>query len=115
MRRNSPTIPAQIPSTKDILPVVCPENVENKKSLIIYDPSPEAVFEKIIPHYISGIIYGGLCESIASELSARRTAMEAATDNAGEIIDDLSLKYNRARQAAITQEITEIVAGSQNG
>ena len=103
----------QIPSTKDILPVVCPENAENKKSLIIYDPSPEAVFEKIVPHYISGIIYGGLCESIASELSARRTAMEAATDNAGEIIDDLSLKYNRARQAAITQEITEIVAGSQ--
>ena len=103
----------QIPSTKDILPVVCPENSDNKKSLIIYDPSPEAVFEKIIPHYISGIIYGGLCESIASELSARRTAMEAATDNAGEIIDDLSLKYNRARQAAITQEITEIVAGSQ--
>ena len=103
----------QVPSTKSILPIVCPENSENKKSLIIYDPSPEAVYEKIVPHYISGIVYGGLCESIASELSARRTAMEAATDNAGEIIDDLSLKYNRARQAAITQEITEIVAGSQ--
>ena len=103
----------QIPATKDILPIVCDEGKEQKNSLIMYDPSPEAVFEKIVPHYISGIIYGGLCESIASELSARRTAMEAATDNAGEIIDDLSLKYNRARQAAITQEITEIVAGSQ--
>ena len=103
----------QVPSTKDILPIVCPENSGSKKRLIIYDPSPEAVYEKIVPHYISGIVYGGLCESIASELSARRTAMEAATDNAGEIIDDLSLKYNRARQAAITQEITEIVAGSQ--
>ena len=104
----------QIPYSKDILPVVADENSEAKKSLIIYEPSAEAVFAKIVPHYISGIIYGALCESIASELSARRTAMEAATDNAGEIIDDLSLKYNRARQAAITQEITEIVAGSQN-
>ena len=82
------------------------------QSLIIYDPSPEAVYEKIVPHYIGGIVYGGLCESVASELSARRTAMENATDNAGEIIDSLSLKYNRARQAAITQELTEIVAGS---
>ena len=59
------------------------------------------------------MVYGALCESLASELSARRTAMEAATDNAGEIIDDLSVKYNRARQAAITQELTEIVAGSR--
>ena len=102
----------QIPASKDILPIVAPESGISKKSLIIYDPSPQAAFEKIVPYYISGIIYGGLCESLASELSARRTAMEAATDNAGEIIDELSLKYNRARQAAITQEITEIVAGS---
>lgn len=105
----------QIPATKDILPIVPCEGNSTKNNLIIYDPSPQAVFSKIVPHYISGIIYGGLCESLASELSARRTAMEAATDNAGEIIDELSLKYNRARQAAITQEITEIVAGSQKG
>ncbi len=104
----------QIPSSKDILPIAPPEGTEKNNRLIIYDPSPQAVFGKMVPHYISGIIYGALCESLASELSARRTAMEAATDNAGEIIDDLSLKYNRARQAAITQEITEIVAGSQN-
>ncbi len=104
----------QVPSSKDILPIVAPEGTPKNNRLIIYDPSPGAVFGKIVPHYISGIIYGALCESLASELSARRTAMEAATDNAGEIIDDLSLKYNRARQAAITQEITEIVAGSQN-
>lgn len=103
----------QIPQFKEILPIV-PTGSSDNKNLIIYEPSPEAVFEKIVPHYISGIIYGALCESLASELSARRTAMEAATDNAGEIIDDLSLKYNRARQAAITQELTEIVAGSQN-
>ena len=103
----------QVPSSKKILPVESVTDKSKVQSLIIYDPSPEAVYEKIIPHYISGIIYGGVSESIASELSARRTAMENATDNAGEIIDSLSLKYNRARQAAITQELTEIVAGSQ--
>lgn len=105
---------SQVPSSKNILPLETPPEGTEKKALIEYDPSPEAVFEKIIPHYISGIIYGAVCESIASELSARRTAMENATDNAGEIIDNLSLTYNRARQAQITQELTEIVAGSQN-
>jgi len=103
----------QIPAKKEILPIVSEEKGEKKKSLIIYEPSPEAVFDEIVPQYISGVVYGALCESLASELSARRSAMEAATDNAGEIIDDLSLKYNRARQAAITQEITEIVAGTE--
>ena len=104
----------QLPSSKKILPIVSGEETNSKKELIEYDPSPEAVFAKIIPHYISGIVYGAVCESLASELSARRTAMENATDNAGEIIENLSLTYNRARQAAITQELTEIVAGSQN-
>lgn len=105
---------SQLPARKAILPIASMGEGSTKKALIEYDPSPQAVFERIIPHYISGIIYGGVCESIASELSARRTAMENATDNAGEIIDSLSLTYNRARQAAITQELTEIVAGSQN-
>lgn len=66
----------------------------------------------MIPEYLGGLIYGALCESVASELGARRTAMDAATKNAEEMIGDLSLKYNRARQGAITQEITEIVAGA---
>ena len=104
----------QTPASMDILPIVPSLEKGQTKNLIIYDPSPQVAFASIVPHYISGVIYGGLCESLASELSARRTAMEAATDNAGEIIDELSLKYNRARQAAITQEITEIVAGAQN-
>ena len=104
----------QTPASKEILPIIPDENASGKKKMIMYDPSPAAVFAKIVPDYISGIVYGALCESLASELSARRTAMEAATDNAGEIIDELSLKYNRARQAAITQELTEIVAGSQS-
>lgn len=77
-----------------------------------YDPSPEAVFESIIPEYLYGVLYGAVVESFASEQSARRMAMESASDNASEMIEDLNLSYNRARQAAITQEITEIVAGS---
>lgn len=103
----------QLPQSKDILPIISSEKKSGSTGLMEYDPSPEAVFGKIVPYYISGIIYGGVCESIASELSARRTAMENATDNADEIIESLSLTYNRARQASITQELTEIVAGAQ--
>lgn len=105
----------QLPHSKNILPIVSNNEKSGSTSLMQYDPSPEAVFGKIVPYYISGIIYGGVCESIASELSARRTAMENATDNADEIIESLSLTYNRARQASITQELTEIVAGAQKG
>ena len=76
-----------------------------------YLPSAEAVLGYIIPKYISGTIYGGVIESFASENGARRTAMESATDNADEMLSDLELKYNRARQSAVTQEITEIVGG----
>ena len=80
---------------------------------IVYEPDSTQVFETIIPEYLGGILYGALCESRASEQAARRTAMDAATQNADEMIGQLSLQFNRARQAAITQEITEIVAGSQ--
>lgn len=83
-------------------------------SLIIYEPDAETAFSEIIPYYLSGMIYGAVSESIASELSARRNAMEAATDNASEMIDKLSLEYNRARQASITQELTEIISGAEN-
>ena len=79
---------------------------------IEYDPDSETVLNAIIPEYLGGIFYGALCESRASEQAARRTAMDSATQNAEEMIADLSLQLNRARQAAITQEITEIVAGS---
>lgn len=68
----------------------------------------------IVPKYVSGMIYGGLAESYASEQAARRTAMESATDNANEMISNLELQYNRARQAAVTQEISEIVAGASS-
>ena len=79
---------------------------------ILYEPDSESVFESIIPEYLGGVIYGALCECRAAEQAARRTAMDSATKNADDMIADLSLKFNQARQAAITQEITEIVAGS---
>ena len=84
------------------------------RQLVLYEPSPSAVYDAIVPNYIAGMIYGAMCESVASELGARRTAMDAASKNASEMIDDLSLRYNRARQGAITQEITEIVAGAEH-
>lgn len=79
---------------------------------IIYDPDGEEVFNTIIPEYLGGVLYGALCESRASEQAARRTAMDSATKNANEMIAELSLQFNRARQAAITSEIIDIVAGS---
>ncbi len=82
------------------------------KGLTAYDPSPEEVFDSLIPRYLAGVLFGAIVDSFAAEQAARRTAMENATDNANEMIDDLSLLYNRARQAAITQEITEIVGGA---
>jgi F-type H+-transporting ATPase subunit gamma len=77
-----------------------------------FEPSPKAVFDILIPKYIKGIIYGALVESFTSEQSARMTAMDSATSNADEMLQRLNLFYNRARQAAITQEISEIVAGA---
>ena len=94
------------------------ENIEVEKSesnepsdLLVYEPSPEAVLGYVIPRYVADVIYGALCEASASENGARMTAMDSATENAQEIQDKLSIQYNRARQAAITQELTEIVAG----
>ena len=108
----------QEPKTTDILPIKVDDTTSGMRninySLIIYEPSAEAAFAEIVPYYLSGMIYGAVSESVASELSARRNAMESATDNASEMIDKLSLEYNRARQASITQELTEIIAGAEN-
>ena len=90
------------------------ENFENKRSAdILYEPSEESVFDTLVPKYLEGIIFSTIVDSYAAEQGARRTAMESATDNASEMIDDLELLYNRARQAAITQEISEIVGGAE--
>ncbi len=80
---------------------------------MLFEPSPEELLAKAIPDYLAGMIYAAACDSVASEQAARRVAMDAATKNAGEMIDDLNLRYNRARQASITQELTEIVAGAE--
>ena len=107
----------QTASTMEVLPLSIEpteqQKAEARRSQILYKPSSEEVFRAIIPEYVAGVLYGAVCESVASELAARRTAMDAATKNAGEMIDHLNLYYNRARQAAITQEITEIVAGAE--
>lgn len=99
---------------EEILPLSNMESDKPKrKQLTIYEPSYGTVFDKIVPQYVSGVIYFAICQSQASEHAARRTSMESASKNAAEMIDDLTLKYNRARQAAITQEITEIVSGAE--
>ena len=85
---------------------------QEARCMTVYEPNAEEVFAAIVPEYLSGVLYGALSESRCAEQAARRTAMDSATSNAEEMIADLSLKYNRARQAAITQEITEIVAGA---
>ena len=109
---NFVSVLSQVPSVLRLLPVSAEPGTREGKSDMLYEPDPETVLEAIIPEYLGGVIYGCLCESRASEQAARRTAMDSATQNADEMIADLSLKFNRARQAAITQEITEIVAGS---
>jgi len=111
---NFVSVISQVPMTRQLLPLVLPEQEEKAPytSDIIYDPDNEEVFAAIVPEYLGGVVYGAVCESRASEQAARRSAMDSATQNAEDMIADLSLKFNRARQAAITQEITEIVAGS---
>ena len=106
-----------VPTLKKLLPVSIDEQeeeeVETKTDLLMnYAPNEEEVLEAIVPKYITAIIYGSLQQAIASENGARMSAMENATNNADELIDKLLLKYNRARQGAITQELTEIVAGA---
>ena len=78
-----------------------------------FNPSPSAVLENIVPDYIMGFIYGALVESFCSEQNSRMMAMEAANKSASEMLHDLSMKYNRVRQAMITQEITEVIAGAK--
>ena len=110
---------SQQPQVSSLLPLTdlaedAPDDLDDAaRSLILYEPHSMEVFDAIVPEYLAGLIYGGVCESLASELAARRMAMEAATSNAEEMIDKLNLYYNRARQASITQEITEIVGGAE--
>jgi F-type H+-transporting ATPase subunit gamma len=109
---NFVSVLSQTPATLRLLPLIRADVQGKPSAEIVYEPGCEEVFDAIVPEYLGGILYGALCESRAAEQAARRSAMDSATQNAEEMIADLSLKFNRARQAAITQEITEIVAGS---
>ena len=100
--------------TKKMLPVELDGQKKVSKALPIYEPSAGQVFNHIVPRYVTGMIFGACVESFASEQASRRNAMENASDNASEMISSLSLMYNRARQASITQEITEIVSGANS-
>lgn len=105
---------SQQPKLLKLLPSEDIEAEEKEKTSIIeYEPSPEEVLDYLIPKYIESTTYGALIESSSSEQGARMTAMGAATDNAEEMIEELELNYNRARQAAITMEISEIVTGAE--
>lgn len=103
----------QEPKTEKVLPILIENKEEKSREMTIYETGAESVFEKIVPGYISGMIYGAVLKAQASEFAARRSAMENANRNAAEMIDSLNLSYNRARQAVITQELTEIVSGAE--
>ena len=109
----------QIPKMIKLLPVEKAEasedataNDADRLTLMNFEPSEEEAISLLIPKYVTSILYGAFVEAVASENGARMQAMDSATNNAEEIISDLELKYNRARQGAITQELTEIIAGA---
>jgi len=104
----------QTPTIEQLLPrAVGPEEqVVQKHWDYIYEPDAKEVLDTLLLRYIESLVYSGVMENVASEMAARMVAMKAATDNAGSLIDELELVYNKARQAAITQELSEIVAGA---
>jgi len=106
----------QQPISIQLLPVQPPtkdEGEERKKAIeYIYEPNPKALFEALLPRYVDTQVYQALLETIASFYSAQMVAMKNATDNAKELVDDLTLTYNKARQSAITTQILEVVAGA---
>lgn len=104
-----------IPTMVKLLPVDIKAEEEDRTAdltMMNYEPDAEEALDMIIPKYVNSLIYGALVEAVASENGARMQAMDSATSNAEEMISNLGLKYNRARQASITQELTEIVAGA---
>ena len=107
---------AQRPEIDRLLPVVQPEveaETERTNDEYLFEPSPEAVLSRLLPHYVAIGIYRAVLENNASEQSARMIAMRNSTDNANELIDDLTLVYNKTRQATITREMIEIASGAE--
>ena len=107
---------SHVPTLLKLLPVELGETPEQQpegQAIMNFEPADVEALDMIVPKYISSLIYGALVEALASENGARMQAMDNATSNAEEMISDLSLKYNRARQGSITQELTEIIAGAE--
>lgn len=103
----------QVPVISELLPLPKDEETQRQHSWdYLYEPNAEDIMNALLARYIETVVYQGVVENVASEQAARMVAMKAATDNAGDLIDDLQLIYNKARQAAITQEISEIVSGA---
>ena len=90
-----------------------PEIMDEKDDWYLFYPSPRGVLEKLVYNYLTGFIYGAMVEASASEENARMIAMQSATDNANAMLSELSMEYNRVRQASITQEITEVISGAK--
>ena len=108
------TMMSQEVHTEQLLPVPrIPAAEDARETETIYELDPAETLQRVMPDFRAGRLYSALCDSFVSEVSARRMAMDSATKNAGAMISDLTLRYNRARQGAITQEITEIVAGAE--
>ncbi|MEN7537009.1 F0F1 ATP synthase subunit gamma [Aurantiacibacter flavus] len=104
---------AQDPTTVQIVPVPAPEEVTDTGAVVEYEPNEEEILADLLPRYIKTQLFGALLEREASEQGASMTAMDNATRNAGELIDKLTVQYNRSRQAAITTELVEIIAGAE--
>ncbi|MFL0356090.1 F0F1 ATP synthase subunit gamma [Erythrobacter sp. GH1-10] len=103
----------QDPTVNQLIPVPTPEETEDSDAVVEYEPGEEEILEELLPRYVKTQLFGALLEREASEQGASMTAMDNATRNAGELIKDLNKEYNRSRQAAITTELIEIIAGAE--
>ena len=104
---------AQDPTTVQLIPVPSPEDAAGGDAVVEYEPGEEEILEELLPRYVKTQIFGALLEREASEQGASMTAMDNATRNAGDLINKLTIQYNRSRQAAITTELIEIIAGAE--
>ncbi len=103
----------QNPTIDQIIPVPAPETALSTEAVVDYEPGEEEILEELLPRYVKTQIFGALLEIAASEQGASMTAMDNATRNAGDLIQNLTIQYNRSRQAAITTELIEIIAGAE--
>lgn len=105
---------SQVPTLTQLLPLPASEDEELKQKAwdYLYEPDPKPLLDTLLRRYVESQVYQGVVENLASEQAARMVAMKAATDNGGSLIKELQLVYNKARQASITQELTEIVGGA---